>query len=329
MSWYSHSKYDYLSDKNSEYNSDFGDDLPNLTIDKQQILRKYKYLNRPNWPRKECLYASKNIQPEGWIIWQEYPHCYRYFHNLSKFEIWHESIPENQQKFASYPDPLDRIKISLGQKSFDGEIYLYIKNTLRIAIKEITGLNLSKDNLLVADSSNESKWSKHLILPRYFVRGASKAQKFTSRILELLPERMHPFIDEKVNKDLHCFRLAGSHKAKDSSRIKCICSNHTWRESLITHIEKDSAELWLYEWKEEKKKPKNESVLHEQSDTAIKIVEEQFPFLSYRNSSNGFDTFDRTLPTTCLICEKEHMREGKKKVNLVSKSLEQTMIAGP
>ncbi|CAG8829327.1 23207_t:CDS:1, partial [Dentiscutata erythropus] len=80
-------------------------------------------------------------------------------------------------------------------------------------------------------------------------------------------------------------------------------------ESLITHIEKDSTELWPYEWEEEEKKPKNESVLREQSDTAIKIVEEQFPFLFYRNSSNGFDTFDRTLPITCLICEKEHMRE--------------------
>ena len=85
------------------------------------------------------------------------------------------------------------------------EISLYIKNALRIAIKEITELNLSKNDIIIADSSNETKWSKHLILPRYFVRGASKAQKFTSRILELLPERMHPFIDEKVNKDLHCF----------------------------------------------------------------------------------------------------------------------------
>ncbi|CAG8818838.1 18875_t:CDS:2, partial [Dentiscutata erythropus] len=163
MSWYSHSKYDYLSDENSEYNSDSGDDLPNLTRDKQRVLRKYKYLNHSDCPRKECLYASENVQPEGW------------------FEIWHESIPENQrtfhevirigqpqkikidmdgelEKFASYPDPLDRIEKALGQKSFDGyianthfhiwqkstdimckkdEISLYIKNALRIAIKEI------------------------------------------------------------------------------------------------------------------------------------------------------------------------------------------------
>ncbi|CAG8818755.1 4540_t:CDS:2, partial [Dentiscutata erythropus] len=222
--------------ENSEYNSDSGDDLPNLTINKQQILRKYKYLNRPNCPRKEYLYASENIQPEGWIIQQEYPHCYRYFHNLSEFEIWHESILENQHTFHKVIRTRQSQKIKI-DKSFDGfiantyfnswqkstevtrkkdEIYLYIKNTLRIAIKEITGLNLSKDDLLVADSSNESKWSKYLILPRYFVRGASKAQKFTSRILELLLERMHPFIDEKVNKDLYCFRLARSHKAKDS-----------------------------------------------------------------------------------------------------------------
>ncbi|CAG8785898.1 12694_t:CDS:2, partial [Dentiscutata erythropus] len=358
MFWYSHSKYDYLSDENSEYNSDSGDDLPNITRDKQRVLRKYKYLNHSDCPRKECLYASENIQPEGWVIQQEFPHSYRYFDNLSKFEIWHESISENQrtfhevirigqpqkikidmddelEKFASYPDPLDRIEKALGQKSFDGyianthlhtwqkstdimrkkdEISLYIKNALRIAIKEISGLNLLKNDIIIADSSNEMKWSKHLILPKYFVRGASKARKFTLRILELLPERMHPFIDEKVNKDLHCFRLAGSHKAKDSSRIKRICSNHTWRESLITHIEKDSIELWPYEW-EEDKKLKNESVSHEESDTAIKIVEKQFPFLSYRNSNNGFDIFDRIRPTTCSICEKEHTREGKKRRN--------------
>ncbi|CAG8660415.1 870_t:CDS:2, partial [Ambispora gerdemannii] len=54
-----------------------------------------------------------------------------------------------------------------------------------------------------------------------------------------------------------------------------------------------------------------------QSDTAIKIVEEQFPFLSYQNSSNGFDTFDKTLPTTCLICEKEHMREGESDIEVI------------
>ena len=69
------------------------------------------------------------------------------------------------------------------------------------------------DDILVADSSNETKWSQHLILPEYFVHGASKARKFTSRLLELVPERMHPFIDDKVNKNIHCFRLAGSHKA--------------------------------------------------------------------------------------------------------------------
>ncbi|CAG8777205.1 14767_t:CDS:2, partial [Racocetra persica] len=92
--------------------------------------------------------SPQSLQGVGWIIWQEYTHCYRYFYNLSEFEIWHESIPENQrifheiirtgqsqkikidvdgelEKFALYPNPLDRIKISLGQKLFDG----FIANT--------------------------------------------------------------------------------------------------------------------------------------------------------------------------------------------------------
>ncbi|CAG8762789.1 20772_t:CDS:2 [Racocetra persica] len=278
MFWYSYSKYDYLSDENSEYNSDSEDDLPNLTRDKQRVLQKYKYLNRSDCPRKEYFYVSENIQSEGWVIWQEFSHSYRYFDNLSEFKIWHELIPENQrtfhevirieqpqkikididgelEKFALYPDPLDRIEKALGQKSFDGyianthlhiwqkstdimckkdEISLYIKNAFRIAIKEISGLNLSKNDIIIADFLNEMKWNKHLILPRYFVR-------------------------------------------------------------------------------EEDKKLKNESVSHEESDIAIKIVEKQFPFLSYQNSNNGFDIFDRIRPTTCSICEKEHMREGKKR----------------
>ncbi|CAG8605058.1 15300_t:CDS:1, partial [Dentiscutata heterogama] len=44
---------------------------------------------------KECLYALENVQPKGWVIRQEFPHSYRYFDNLSEFEIWHESIPKN------------------------------------------------------------------------------------------------------------------------------------------------------------------------------------------------------------------------------------------
>ncbi|CAG8650165.1 10946_t:CDS:2, partial [Paraglomus occultum] len=305
-------------EETSEYNSDSGDDLPNLNIDRRRIWqryrRKYKYLNRADCPKSECLYASEMVQPEGWIIRQEYPHCYRYFHNLIEFEKWHELIPENQRtfheviragqsqkikididgelaKFASYPDPLARLEAAPRPKTFDGiitnerfhqwqksteilrkkdEISLYIKNALQIAIKEITGSDLSMDDILLADSSNESKWSQHLILPHYFVRGAYKARKFTARILELVPQRMHSFIDDKVNKNIHCFRLAGSHKAEDPLRIKRIRSNHTWRESLITLIDNDSTELWPYEW-EEDKKLKNESVSREKSDTAIKI----------------------------------------------------------
>jgi len=357
-------------EETTEYNSDSGGDLPNLNVDRQRIwqqyCRKYKYLNRADCPKGECLYTSEMVQPEGWIIQQEYPHCYRYFHNLIEFEKWHEAIPENQRTFheviragqsqkikididgestklASYPDPLARddvsyfaeqIETTLGQKSFEGiitkecfyqwqksteilrkkdEISMYIKNALQIAIKEITGSSLSINDILVADSSNETKWSQHLILPKYFVRGASKAQKFTARILELVPERMHSFIDDKVNKSIHCFRLAESHKAEDPSCIKRIHSNHTWRESLIMLINEDSIELWPYEWEEDKMleiKAVEAILQHEEHDNVIKTVDNQFPFLCYQNSNNGFDIFDRTQLTICQICEKEHTRDG-------------------
>ena len=46
-------------------------------------MRKYKYLNRPDCPRKECLYASENIKID---------------------------VDGELEKFALYPDPLDRIE---------------------------------------------------------------------------------------------------------------------------------------------------------------------------------------------------------------------------
>src|SRR6185436_2137540 len=70
------------------------------------------------------------------------------------------------------------------------EISMYIENALRVAIKETTGSDISMNDVLVADSSNETKWSQHLTLPSYFVRGAYKARKFTARILEFVPQRL-------------------------------------------------------------------------------------------------------------------------------------------
>jgi len=81
-------------EENSGYNNDSGDDLPNLNVDRRQVWRKYKYLNRADCPKRGCLYASEKGQPEGWVIRQEYPHCYRYFHNLIEFEKWHELFLE-------------------------------------------------------------------------------------------------------------------------------------------------------------------------------------------------------------------------------------------
>lgn len=102
-------------------------------------------------------------------------------YNLSEFEKWHEQgwrafykiiswqlqkssliyVDGELEKFVSYPDSLTmvslHIHLHLWQKSTEvirkkDEIDLYIKNVLRIAIKEIAGLN---NDLLIADSSNE------------------------------------------------------------------------------------------------------------------------------------------------------------------------------
>ncbi|CAG8499123.1 5679_t:CDS:2 [Paraglomus brasilianum] len=87
------------------------------------------------------------------------------------------------------------------------------------------------------------------------------------------------------------------------------CEEAVWMVSGDGNLMIYWIELWSYEW-EEDKKPETMTASCEDRNNAIKAVENQFPFLCYRNSSNGFDTFDRTLSTICQICEKEHTRDG-------------------
>jgi len=79
---------------------------------------KYKYLNLIDCPR-ECFYTSEKLQPEGWIIRQEYPHCYRYFRNLLEFEKWHESVSENQRTFY---EVIRAVTATKNKIDIDGEL---------------------------------------------------------------------------------------------------------------------------------------------------------------------------------------------------------------
>ena len=50
-------------EETSEYNSDSGDDLPNLNVDRQRVWQKYKYLNRADCPNFTL--QEKSDQKDG------------------------------------------------------------------------------------------------------------------------------------------------------------------------------------------------------------------------------------------------------------------------
>ncbi|CAG8698273.1 10524_t:CDS:2 [Funneliformis mosseae] len=283
------------------------------------------------------------------------PEFYQTFHEyickgrLQKIKL---DLDGDIEKLASYPDPLSQEyaknlltgssipclrsdvakqrlsswkKMSLRDRKTD-EIVFLIKKGLYTLIKKLTGRCVSSSDILKADSSNNFKWSLHIILSQFFVNGATKARKFIEDLFQILPSdfstqlRSLKILDEGVNKDYQSFRMAGCHKIANPTRVKKIVTEHSWRDSLITYIEGNAVELYPFldlsseelslhtsnfETLSDRKK-------EELSDQIIKIVEDQFPFLSFRNHISGRDNFDHLQPSLCDICNsaEEHTSDG-------------------
>jgi hypothetical protein len=238
----------------------------------------------------------------------------------------------DSEKLTKYPDPLNTVSgaryeavkhrldawkcMTARERKID-EILVLIKQGIKELIQRLTDRPFCYDEILIADSSNESKWSIHVILPRFFVNGASKVRKFTDDLLQLdfcQHLRASGILDEGVNKDYQSFRMAESHKISDPSRVKKIKSSHSWRDSLITFIEAGAVELYPY-------LDENASITTakvkvapsvKEQNRVVKLVEERYPFLVFRGKVNGRDDYNRQYSSLCDVCNTgaEHSSEN-------------------
>ncbi|POG63787.1 hypothetical protein GLOIN_2v1484426 [Rhizophagus irregularis DAOM 181602=DAOM 197198] len=214
----------------------------------------------------------------------------------------------NEARLAKYPDPL-LIADSAPSDASAAARLVITSHRLPVwrDMTRLTGSPIRHDDIFVANSSNRSKWSVHIILPTFFVNGAAKVRKFTDNLLQL-PFLQHfrasGILDEGVNKNIQNFHLAGFHKRSDPSRVKVIRTSHSWRDSLITFIEPGDVELYPYLKSSAAPVPVKvpDSPSAQDLDQVVKLVVKRFPFLAFHGCVAGRDDYDHLYPSLCDVC---------------------------
>lgn len=68
-------------------------------------------------------------------------------------------------------------------------------------------------NFIIADSSSETKFSRHIVISGVYVQSRQEAAAFTKLVHESMPLHLRSIVDWGVNKRNQCFRLPGCAKA--------------------------------------------------------------------------------------------------------------------
>jgi len=169
-----------------------------------------------------------------------------------------------------------------------------------------------EENLLVFDSLDQTKFSRHIIIPGVHVENHMEAKAFADEVVKNLDNKFCPVIDLEVYKSLQNFRLFMNCKV-GSPRVKQYKSGtfRAFSDSLIGYITEGSLKLPSILGKPAANAPKIETELTEEKVQAIvKLVNESAPANTLKQVMGNMLLFTRTGAGYCPICEREHVNNN-------------------
>lgn len=177
-------------------------------------------------------------------------------------------------------------------------------------------IELPRKNIIQCDSSNDKKFSRHLIIVGYSVSGCKQSEQFANDVLSGLPEEYLRFIDRSVYKSKQNFRIVGSHKS-GSDRVKVIMdymdNKYTLEDTLITNIA-DTIRLKNVEHVLDADELYAKEIRLEGSDIVeiSRLVSNAGLDRShqYVNRDGAMLKYKRIRPSICEICQHEHTGNG-------------------
>jgi len=178
---------------------------------------------------------------------------------------------------------------------------------------DILGLPANvEENLLVFDSSDETKFSRHIIIPGIHVENHMEAKAFADEMVKYLDEKLRPVVDLGVYKSLQNFRLFNNKKV-GSPRVKVYKSGtfKAFNDSLIGYITKGSLKLPSILGQPTANAPKIETELTKENVQAIvKLVHELAPGNSLKKVMGNMLIFTRKEAGYCPICKRDHVNDN-------------------
>lgn len=171
-------------------------------------------------------------------------------------------------------------------------------------------IDLLDSDIVICCSSNERKFSRHVIINNYYVSDHFQAMKFAESVVSDMRvgySHVAKCVDMQVYNETQNFRIAGSSKCKDPNRVKKIITKHSLLDSLITNISECKALEDAYRVVE------NESEDYEMldlDDEFIAIAKDELPGMQFSKRKDNILLFKRISHSYCSLCARDHDAEN-------------------
>lgn len=197
----------------------------------------------------------------------------------------------------------------------------------KIILRDIT-----ISNFVILESCNAEKMSFHLISPNIAFCNAKSLSEFAKLFYENVPQEFMPILDKSVYRSNQSFRIAGSSKVGDNTRVMRYCknSNRLFGDNtdiyennvlLYTLLNADSIpeeykyKMRIFGQEEEisKKSPVQICINDDLLNTIYTEINRKYPntfVIRHVAETKNIVMFNRIRPSYCELCNRTHDKDN-------------------
>lgn len=187
---------------------------------------------------------------------------------------------------------------------------------LIIAYHGVEDICPTTNDIAIADSNGQLKYSYHLIVLPYCVPNNKEVKEFVSQVIEQIPMPLKQFIDGQTNSRTQNFRLGGNtkHNAKrwkkvDDSLADEFGTAHAKPEEIMITGE-EGARVLPSVYSTDEEEFMELPVPEESVQIVLSAIVKATKGHTFRNAVGSLLIFDRDTPTYCKICEETHHKDN-------------------
>lgn len=235
-----------------------------------------------------------------------YDNMYKYLNDPNRSKHLHEVIRGNRKIFFDIDAPqTDLDALYINRKDLQEEVLFYIK----WHFTSVYAIDLQDKDIIICDSSDDHKFSQHIIITNYYVMNNNEAAKFAAEVKVFVQTHYRQFIDDAVYKPLQFLRLPNMQKV-NSARIKRIITEHKEEDAFISQCA--GCKQLPMRFKEVTKPEKRVEVSREEVVKVLELVKKSGHINEHaiRSVEGNMIIFRRLKASFCQICDREHTSDN-------------------